>query len=171
MRGRSVLAGLLGLGGLLFLWACGLGPAVSPVNVSLRTRPEGAGRTPCGLLWEEGAEVALRGLYRISGQGAYLDVAHFSSDGSICWARIFLLSRSMDLGVVPWDAPLYVEVGGRLSSVRWSAPGLWDLQVERWSILPLDDRAVREACREAVSAHLADLEALDWAALALPSYV
>ncbi len=77
----------------------------------------------------------------------------------------------MDLGTVPWDTPLYVEVGGRLSAGRWSSPGLWDLQVEHWTTLPLDGRAVRGACREAVATHLSDLEALDWAALALPSYV
>ncbi len=168
--------GLLVLG-LFSLWACTSEPASPLGDLPLHTRPEGAGRAPCGPLWEEGAEVTLRGLYRTSGQGdefgirPYLDVVHFFSDASSCWARIFLLGRSVEMGTVSWDAPLYVEVGGRLSAGRWSSPGLWDLQVERWSILLLDGRAVREACQAAVAAHLSDLEALDWAALALPSYV
>lgn len=166
MRGRWIPAGFLILGGLL---ACG--PAIFPETPPLHTRLEGGDRAPCGPLWEEGAELALRGLYRTSGREAYLDVLHFFPDGSSCWARFFLLGRSMDLGTVPWDTPLYVEVGGRLSAGRWSSPGLWDLQVEHWTTLPLDGRAVREACREAVATHLSDLEALDWAALALPSYV
>lgn len=176
MKGRSIpLAGLSW--GLFFLWACTLGPTSPLGQWSLYTRPEGDGRAPCGPLWEEGAEVTLHGLYRTSGQGSgfgthpYLDVVHFSSDGSSCWARIFLLGRNVDLGTVPWDAPLYLEVGGRISAGRWSSPGLWDLQVGRWSILPLDSRVVREACQAAVEAHLSELEALDWAALALPSYV
>lgn len=170
MKGRSILFAGLSLG-LLFLGACTSGRASPLRNPPPHTRPEGVGRSPCGPLWEEGAEATLRGLYRTSSQGAYLDVSHFSADGSSCWARFFLLSRSMDLGTVPWEAPLYVEVGGWLSAGRWSSPGLWDLQVERWSVLPLDGPAVREACQAAVEAHLSELEALDWAALALPSYV
>lgn len=169
MKGRSILFAGLSLG-LLFLWTCGSKPASPLRNLSLRTRPEEIGRTPCGPLWEESTVVTLRGLYRTSGGEAYLDVLHFFSDGSSCWTRFFWVGGAAP-GTVSWEAPLYVEVTGRLSAGRWSSPGLWDLQVERWSVLPLDGPVVREACQAAVTAHLSDLEALDWAALALPSYV
>lgn len=168
MPGRFALfAGLL----ILFLGACGSGEANPLAGPPLHTRPEGVGRVRCGPLWEEGEEITLRGLYRTSGESAYLDIQHFFPDGSSCWARVFLLNRGMEPGAIPWNAPLYVEVGGRLSSGRWSSPGLWDLQVERRSLLPLDHRAVQEDCQAAVADRLPDLEALDWAALALPSYV
>jgi len=163
--------------GMLLLFSCGQVPTADPGRTdvagsapALHTRPEAVSHTPCGPLWSEGEEATLRGLYRTSGEQAYIDVVRVQSGAPPCWARFFL-DRDIGLGAVSWDAPYYLEVTGRPSSARWSSPGLWDLQVARWSELPFDTGTAREACRQAVAAQSAALQQLDWAALASPAYV
>lgn len=162
--------------GLLVMSSCGSEPTASalstpPVLPLLRTRSEMVSLSPCGPLWTEGALATVRGLYRRSGGRAYLDVAHIFPDGAVpCWARFFL-KEDLGLGAVDWDAPRYVEVTGRLSASSWSSAGLWDIEAERWTLLPLDVSAARRACQGAVAAQTAALQALDWAALAMPTYV
>lgn len=163
---------------LLLLASCGSlvppGPeTVLPVTVSapaLQTRAEGDASTPCGPLWTEGERVTLRGLYRTSGGRAYLDVTRVSPSGPPCWARFFL-DRDLGLGTVVWDKPGYAEVVGLPSSSHWDSLGLWDLQVLRSTVLPLDVDAARAACGLAVAGQSAALRALDWSALALPGFV
>lgn len=162
---------------LLVMSSCGSEPTGSallstpPVPPPLRTRGEMVSLSPCGPLWTEGVSATVRGLYRRSGEQAYLDVVHiFPGNAEPCWARFFL-REDLGLGAVSWDVPRYVEVTGRLSASSWSSAGLWDLEAERWTLLPLDVSAVQQACREAVAAQTAALQALDWAALAMPTYV
>ncbi len=163
---------------LLLAAACGQVPPVATVPVVfspaaavvLRTAPETAASSPCGPLWPEGPEITLRGLYRTTSKQAYLDVARPAADGTRCWARFFL-DRDIGLGAVAWAEPRYVEVAGRVSSGHWDSPGLWDLQVARWTLLPLDTAAVRSACRGAVVAQAPALQSADWAALASPAFV
>jgi len=156
---------------LLTLSECGATPdtfSTPPVLPPLRTRSELVAVPPCGPLWAEGASATVRGLYRTSGDRAYLDIVHAGEPP--CWARI-LLQPDLGLGAVSSDAPRYVEVTGRLSSSAWSTAGLWDLEVERWTLLSLDVAAAQQACQEAVAGQTAALQAVDWAALAMPTYV
>jgi hypothetical protein len=164
---------------LALLSACGQVPAAPTVPVQalpsalplvLETRPEETTSTPCGPLWSEDEQVTLRGLYRMAGTDGYLDVNRVSAGAPPCWARIFL---DQDLGLAPvaWEDPAYIEVTGLLSSSRWDSAGLWDIQVFRWSVLPLDLAAARAACRQVVVAHTTVLQELDWSSLALPGYV
>lgn len=169
---------------LLLLSACGdlpgptgagqVDPSAALPGPPLRTRPEGLASAPCGPLWPEGERITVRGLYRTSGEQAYLDVQHLQPEGPPCWARFFLQPDpgrgGLDLGAVDWHDPGYVEVTGQLSSERWSSAGLWDLQVADGTVLPWEPAAVRAACLEAVLAQAVVLADLDWAALALPSY-
>jgi hypothetical protein len=81
------------------------------------------------------------------------------------------LDKDLGLGKITWDTPAYVQVTGLLSAGRWDSPGLWDLQVIRWQALPLDVAAVQASCRSAVATQVLALQALDWASLALPSFI
>jgi hypothetical protein len=143
----------------------------SPLPLPLNTRPEGAAGAPCGPLWPDGEQATLRGLYRTAGKDGYLDVSRAAADTPPCWARFFLLDQDLGLGSVEWEAPVYVEVVGLPSSSRWNTAGLWDVQVLRWTVLPLDLAAARAACRQAVIEQTTALQTLDWASLALPGYV
>lgn len=167
----------LGVSLLLLLAACGqvpvetVRPALPPAAaVVLRTAPETAASEPCGSLWVEGQEITLRGLYRTTGKRGYLDVARPTPDGLRCWARFFL-DRDIGLGPVDWAQPVYVEAVGRVASGHWDSPGLWDLQVARWTVLPLDMAAAHSSCRAAVAAQTAALQEVDWAALSSPAFV
>lgn len=163
---------------LLLVSACGVPtePAAGPAAAAspgplppLQTRAEGDVAAPCGALWLEGEQVSLRGLYRTAGEQAYLDVWRIAEDGVSCWARFFL-DKDLGLGAVHWEEPLYLQVSGRPQVGRWSSPGLWDLQVAEWSELAYDAGAARQSCRGAAATLSAELQGLDWAALALPSY-
>ena len=142
----------------------------SPLPLPLNTRAEGLAGGPCGALWSEDEPVTLRGLYRTVGAAGYLDVSHVDPDGPPCWARFFL-DQDLGLGPSDWEDPAYVEVVGLLSSSGWGSAGLWDVQVLRWTTLPLDPAVARSACRQAVAGQTAPLQRVDWASLALPGFV
>lgn len=167
------------LGLLALAAACGPAATIGAVPVAtlpptlplaLTVRPEGTNPSPCGALWPEGEQVTLRGLYRTTGADGYLDVSRSSAAAPPCWARFFL-DRDVGLGSVAWEDPVYLEVVGLLSTSRWDTAGLWDVQVLRWTVLPLDQAAARAACRQAVVQQTAALQELDWASLALAAYV
>jgi hypothetical protein len=143
-----------------------LDPPAGPV---LRTRDEGADVSACGPLWPESGTVTLRGLYRTSGDEAYIDAYRGLAGESPCWSRFFL-DPVPELGVVSWEAPRYVEVTGRVSTIRWSSPGLWDLQVDDWSLLPFDPEAVGKRCQRGIADHADDLRRLDWERLSFPAF-
>lgn len=135
----------------------------------LRTRQEGVGVDACGGIWPQEERVTVRGLFRTAGEQAYLDVVHMPPESPPCWARLFL-DPQPDVGRVSWEAPLYLEVSGWLSTSRWSSAGLWDLRVDEWAELLFDPVGARQACREAVRAATAELQQLDWGSLATPTY-
>jgi hypothetical protein len=178
----SKLAALLGLCllGLCFSGCASSGseptadrPPIAPTTSvpppPLQTLVEGDVSFPCGPLWPEDEKITVRGLYRTSGDRAYLDIYRPQSEGPACWARFFV-ERDLGLGKVEWQNPRYLEVTGLLSAERWSSAGLWDLKVTDWVLLRFDLAEAQSACLDAVVAQSAALHDLDWAALAIAPY-
>ncbi len=170
---------------LALLSSCGQIPPVGPLNLPsptplpIFTRPEQAASVPCPALWNEGETATVRGLYRISGGEAYLDLVRADSAApsestltpagfAPCWTRLFLRGEPTR-AVVSWDDPLYVEAAGPVHLP--SASGLWEMQVQHSTQLPFDPEFVRLACRQAVLDQEDDLQSLDWSQLAAPGYM
>ncbi len=188
---KQVRRCLLFLFCLALLSSCGQVPIPGSVDTSLPTmpplytRPERTASVPCQSHWSKGETATVRGLYRTSGDEAYLDLIGSESalersstarsgvstpEGSSapCWTRLFL--RGGPAGaVVSWADPLYVEASGTIQPR--DTGGLWEMQVRQSGELPFDPGAARAACRQAVQDRATELQALDWSLLAIPGYV
>ncbi len=170
---------------LALLSSCGQIPPVGSLNtppptpLPIYTRPEQAASVPCPALWKEGETATVRGLYRTSGEEAYLDLVRAdsaaSSDSTLapggsvaCWTHLYLRGEPRR-AVASWDDPLYVEASGPVHLP--SASGFWEMQVKHSTQLTFDPEAIRLACRQAVLDQADDLQSLDWSQLAAPGYV
>jgi len=142
---------------LLMVSLAGCAPGLRPTTVSLTLVPENAFQRPGPAVLTS----PVRGLYGAAGDSYPQVDVYQLGEKDLAWTPVYL---DRPLSVEPLA---YVSVQGTPGLV---ADGLSRLTVSAWERLPLDRRAIEQACAAAIRENAAAIQGVNLGPLAHPGY-